>query len=359
MFIYFGEIRPFYFFLSEFEHVVEDIRSHVAKELWSLIVEQSNLVSAYEQIRSFHLLGDGQLMLLFIHLAKPILYFPIGRNTEYDVNCALLRAHSTLNPVTSFDLKFTDLDRVKLSLDKLVSPNMTGNGDDPGSKRETSGDNWSRVSIGYEPQWPLHFVFTTSILDRCNKLFKFLLNIKLIEDELHQIWVNLISMRKSSLAKKLPTFFNARACMSFLVENFYYYLQVDVISSNYLKTITAINSTKDYETLIVENEKFISQIMVQSFVEMAPVKNCVTNILEVCHIYHRLIEKISIDDSMDQKHQDVFEKVVRKFNKQSSTLYKTLSSVMGYQPNPYLCQLLMRLDFNGFYSECNGSLIKL
>ena len=205
-----------------------------------------------------------------------------------------------------------DHSQIKISL-RIVNRVKSYNWPSFSGKRETSGDNWSRVSISYEPQWPLHFVFTASILHRCNKLFKFMLNIKLIEDELHQIWVNLISINKrskSSLAKFLPMFFNVRACMSFVVQNFYYYLQVDVISSNYAKTIAAINNTKDYETLILENEKFISQIMVQSFVEMAPVKICVTNILEVCHIYHRLVEKLSIDDVLDQKHRDVFDKVI-------------------------------------------------
>ena len=205
-----------------------------------------------------------------------------------------------------------DHSQIKISL-RIVNRVKNYNWPSFSGKRETSGDNWSRVSISYEPQWPLHFVFTASILHRCNKLFKFMLNIKLIEDELHQIWVNLISINKrskSALAKFLPMFFNVRACMSFVVQNFYYYLQVDVISSNYAKTIAAINNTKDYETLILENEKFISQIMVQSFVEMAPVKNCVTNILEVCHIYHRLVEKLSIEDVLDQKHRDVFDKVI-------------------------------------------------
>ena len=95
------------------------MRKHIAMELWSLIVEESNLPSAYEIIRSYFLLGNGQMMLLFIHLCKPILFLPISTGTEYDVNCALLRAHATLNPTTLFDLKGTDVDNVKVVMDQL------------------------------------------------------------------------------------------------------------------------------------------------------------------------------------------------------------------------------------------------
>ena len=64
-------------------------------------------------------------------------------------------------------------------------------------------------------------------------------------------------------------------------------------SSNYSKTLTKIQSSQDYESLIMENEKFLSLIMAQSFVEMPSVKNCIVNILEVCHLFHRLMEKLS------------------------------------------------------------------
>ena len=65
------------------------------------------------------------------------------------------------------------------------------------------------------------------------------------------------------------------------------------------------------------------------------------------------------EEEMGNKEMEVFDKIIRNFNKHSSQLYKTLTNIMGYQPNPHLCQLLLRLDYNSFYSGCDGILLKL
>ena len=118
-----------------------------------------------------------------------------------------------------------------------------------------------------------------------------------------------------------------------------------------------INGTKDFESLLVENEKFLSLVMIQSFIDMKPVRQCIASLLDVCHLYHRLIGKLQQCDLFDSKHREIFEKVVRNFNKHCGTLYRTLTSVMGYQPNPFLCQLLLRLDYNGHFSQHCGQIL--
>ena len=45
------------------------------------------------------------------------------------------------------------------------------------------------------------------------------------------------------------------------------------------------------------------------------------------------------------------------FNRQSSLLFKILSSVRSHhQASPFLSQLLLRLDFNKYYSQAEGAL---
>jgi len=44
------------------------------------------------------------------------------------------------------------------------------------------------------------------------------------------------------------------------------------------------------------------------------------------------------------------------FQRQSSLLFKVLSSVRSHQASPHLSQLLLRIDFNKYFSVSGGQL---
>jgi hypothetical protein len=207
-----------FFVLTGFERTIESIRCHVAEELWTLIVEYSNLKGTYEKLRKFYLLGDGQLIALFISLARPIVQAgPPTLNTEHDVNNALTRAAVLLNPLA----EDTDVEerRVKLLIDDVDStPKLPSTPTKHGIKDKRS-NGWNLISMKYIPEWPLHFVFTTTVLERYNRMFKFLLSIKQVESELHQSWIDLLPLKNSHLTKYLPVLSLTRSHMSFVLDN--------------------------------------------------------------------------------------------------------------------------------------------
>ncbi|CAB4040031.1 gamma-tubulin complex component 4-like, partial [Paramuricea clavata] len=56
--------------------------------------------------------------------------------------------------------------------------------------------------------------------------------------------------------------------MTFLVDNLQYYLQVDVLETQYSILLEKINSTRDFETLRLAHDQFITTLHAQSFLLM-------------------------------------------------------------------------------------------
>lgn len=60
------------------------------------------------------------------------------------------------------------------------------------------------------------------------------------------------------------------------------------------------------------------------------------------------------DESEDDRQLESFS--LQGFSRQSSLLFKILSSVRNHQINSDLAQLLLRLDYNKYYTQAGGTL---
>ncbi|MEQ2252094.1 Gamma-tubulin complex component 4, partial [Ilyodon furcidens] len=80
------------FSLVDFENVIDGIRSTVAEHLWTLMVEEADLLEQLKIIKDFYLLGRGELYQVFIDLAQHMLKAPPTAVTEHDVNVAFQQA---------------------------------------------------------------------------------------------------------------------------------------------------------------------------------------------------------------------------------------------------------------------------
>lgn len=93
-------------------------------------------------------------------------------------------------------------------------------------------DPWSGLSMRYTCQWPLHLIFSPDILEKLNTIYRFLLPVKRIQIELQYVWSQKVRSMKHLVNE--PVFRQAmqlRMHMSFLIDNLYSYLQVDVLES--------------------------------------------------------------------------------------------------------------------------------
>lgn len=335
----------------KFESLINDIRTQVAEVLWKILVEDANLVAHLRIIKDFYLLGRGELYLAFIDQAQHLLRVPPTTTTEHDVNAAYVCA--------ARNVLFHDealLQRFRLSVKQPPKPQKKDTSSSSGSSQSSVviEPGWNSLTLNYSVQWPLHIFFTPVVLEKYNKVFRFLLVVRRTQLDLHTCWSIQMSRKHRNTDQAEALKWQLRNHMSFLVDNLQYYLQVDVIESQYGILVEKINSTRDYEAVKLAHDHFLSALLAQSFVHMKAVAHCLYEILDQCSVFTALV--VRCESPMSHKDIAQLETIAKNLQRQSGFLFKLLSSVRSSSSSPHLAQLLLRLDFNKFFSISGGQL---
>jgi len=328
-----------------FDAVINKIRAHAAEYLWMLVVEESDLASELRVMKDYFLLGRGELFLAFMDQAQGLLRTPVASTTEHDVNQAF--QHAARNVLIDND---SLLQRFHLTF-PLSAKGKKKEGSNAQGEVETG---WSVMGLTYSVQWPLHIFFTPSILQKYNKIFFFLLSVRRTQLDLQHCWSLQMFQKSSITSPTASSTWQLRTHMAFLVDNLQYYLQVDVIESQFKILMDKINSTKDFEAAKLAHEHFLSSLLAQSFVHMRTVSSCLYEILEQCSLFCRLL--VSSDSPGCERDAQQVHNISQSFAKHSSLLFQVLSGVRSQSARPHLAQLLLRLDFNKFFTNMGGQL---
>ncbi|KAK7475136.1 hypothetical protein BaRGS_00033628 [Batillaria attramentaria] len=272
------------FSCSAFEALVDKIRSHVAEHLWVMVVQEADLTGHLRVMKDFFLLGRGELFLAFIDQAQHLLKGPPAASTEHDVNTAFQQA--ARNVLIENEAL---LQRFRLSVTQSPSAAPSPKGGDRKVAESPSSTapletGWKCLGLTCSIQWPLHIFFTPSILNKYNRVFRFLLAVRRTQQDLQSTWqLQMLSKAKvkdTGQSAGTAAVWQLRHHMSFLVDNLQYYLQVDVIESQYGLLLDQINSTRDFEAVKLAHEQFLAALLAQSFVHMKSVSHCLYEILE-------------------------------------------------------------------------------
>ncbi|XP_041444202.1 gamma-tubulin complex component 4 isoform X2 [Xenopus laevis] len=306
------------FSLVDFESVLDRIRSTVAEHLWKLMVEESDLLGQLKIIKDFYLLGRGELFQAFIDIAQNMLKTPPTAVTEHDMS------------------------QPREGPSRDTSP------------REAPTSGWAALGLSYKVQWPLHILFTPAVLEKYNVVFKYLLSVRRVQSELQHCWALQMQRKHLESNKTDAIKWRLRNHMAFLVDNLQYYLQVDVLESQFSQLLQQINSTRDFESIRLAHDHFLSNLLAQSFILLKPVFHCLNEILELCHSFCSLVSQNL--GPLDERGAGQLDILVKGFSCQSSLLFRILSSVRNHQINPDLAQLLLRLDYNKYYTQAGGTL---
>ncbi|XP_061164050.1 gamma-tubulin complex component 4-like isoform X1 [Saccostrea echinata] len=328
-----------------FESLIDSIRTHVAEHLYILVVEDANLASELRIIKDFFLLGRGELFLAFIDQTQTLLRGPPVNTTEHDVNMAF---HQAARNVLIDDESL--LQRFHLGVQFKGSEKKS----DSSSSAQTVESGWNSLSLSYTVQWPLHILLTPSILEKYNRLFRFLMAVKRAQIDLQHCWTLQMQYKQKLSNPEEVAKWQLRTHMAFLVDNLQYYLQVDVIESQFSTFMEKITSTRDFEAVKLAHDQFLSALLSQSFVHMKAVSRCLHEILENCSQFSKLLVHCSSPLSKGELSHLQF--IAKNFQRQSNLLFTVLSSVRSHNASPHLAQLLLRLDYNHYFSIAGGQL---
>ena len=107
------------------------------------------------------------------------------------------------------------------------------------------------------------------LLCRYNTLFGLLINVRQAQVTLQRCWAQQMTHKGSEYHLTLVR--QLRSHMAFFIDNIQYYVQVDVIESQFSLLLESIRSTHDFETIQQAHCNFISSIFRQLFLQMPSV----------------------------------------------------------------------------------------
>lgn len=328
--------------------LVEKIKVYVSEKLTKIALKQADLVKQLKLIKDFFMLGRGELFLEFVKKTQSIQNVALDENTARTVTKAFENAATSVN-VTE------DLEHFTLTMPLGESDSMSV--DIRGIFRH--------ILLKYNVQWPLHLLFSPKVMERYNELFRFLLQIRRIQYDLQTVWCY---HREKKMGKFSPML-QFRNQLMFLVDNLQYYLQVDVLESQFSILMDTVQKSKDFEHIQRAHTIFQANIMSLCFLlhDVDTSKSLQQSILQpnenpVFLILNQLMDNVTMfcdlslkcSDPLTKGEKSTFSNYESMVNANVKDLMKLLMGWKAGAAAAPLNQLLLRLDYNHYYSSQNA-----
>jgi gamma-tubulin complex component 4 len=224
-----------------FEQIIDDIKICVTEHLSAIAITEADLSKQLRLIKDFYLLGRGELFYEFIKVLKPISTIVINENTIRDVNRVFQVAANSVNIHDEVE---------------LFSFEMGQQEENDSYNFETRG-LFDVLILRYKIKWPLHLLFSPTVLEKYNELFRFLIRIKKMQHDLHVVWGN----HREAKVERSSELLQFRNKLMFLIDNLQYYLQVDVLESQFSIMMGKIEGTRDFELIQRAHSCFQANIL--------------------------------------------------------------------------------------------------
>lgn len=337
------------FSIIQFSQVIETIRHCVSQQLWTLVLE-AGLVAELADLKAVFLLGRGELYQTLIPAITPFFH-----NTSVATNVDGLFQLAGQQVLLEEGM----LEKFTLSL-KPQSPKSA-----PASIQQGER-SWKILRLDYNAKWPLHKLFTPAVQDKYNAIFTFLLDVRRAQYRLQQLWIMQMRAKNNEDAATSVLQWALRHHMNLLIDNIQYYLQVDVLESQYWQLIEEIGKTRDYQHLASTHHNFLVSITAQCFLNNQMVSNALQRLLKLIHNFCTIMEttwssdnkRVPRFDSTSSSEQSSITdraKQIREFSeafeRAAAQLFLILSNLKLHQGSQYTSQLIMRIDYNKFCSK--------
>jgi len=311
------------FEVREFSNFVDTIRETVSCHLHDLMMKEADLMSELRHVWNLFLLGRGELFAVLLRLLETRLRAPPTITTQNDVteawraSCQLVLSHSEEDIL---------LQKVRLIV-----------GGEPGV------ESWSQINIQFAVSWPLHLIITPSAISRYNKIFSFLLLIRRTQNALSQLWTEMMKKERGGQRehKNLETtVWETGRHISFLVSNIQSYVMSDVLETQRVKLVSSLAKTKSFETVRASHEQFLTDVSAHLFLMNPKVFKILRDLLSSSLTFaHTVTDNPQAAAGMCEK-----------LNLKAVLLLQLLTNMRQKLQGNHLAQLLLRLDFNRYFS---------
>ncbi|XP_047973212.1 gamma-tubulin complex component 4 [Salvia hispanica] len=358
------------FHKRSFETAVDSIKAIAANHLWQLVVVRADLNGHLKALKDYFLLAKGDFFQSFLEESRVLMRLPPRQSTaEADLMVPFQLA--ALKTIAEEDKYFS---RVSLRVPGITlksshielpkaKPYFDGDSSIPSdASAEMSIDGWDGIALEYSVDWPLQLFFTQEVLSKYLRIFQYLLRLKRTQMELEKSWASAMHQDHCDFAKhhaggktnsisqqkrqRFRPMWRVREHMAFLIRNLQFYIQVDVIESQWNVLQAHIQNSRDFTELVGFHQEYLSALISQSFLDIGSVSRILDGIMKLCVQFCWKIENQENKESPAE-----LEHIAEEFSKKSNSLYTILRSsrIAGSQRAPFLRRFLLRLNFNSFF----------
>lgn len=157
--------------------------------LWTLMLDEANLLDHLQLIRDYYALGRGELFQHFIITAQDHLKNTSSDNYVHTLNSIFIETTRKMygendKSFSKFEISYcsTSSNSCKFTYcwnfyKITVLPKFL------------ASKTWTNIELDFDVEWPLHIIFHPNAMNLYNKLFSFLLRLKKTQIDLDKLWL--------------------------------------------------------------------------------------------------------------------------------------------------------------------------
>lgn len=244
-------------------------------------------------------------------------------------------------------------------------------------------------TLDYKVKWPLTLIISRRAITKYQLIFRHLFLCKYIERHLGNSWLMHQGTKELGLDGFLRNSYNLRHRMHHFCRNYVYYIVIEVLEPNFHKFKENLAKVKTVDEILELHNTFLDQCLKECLLTDQNLLKIVIKIVNCCFFFSRIMHKqtmtiqeedtvltaksMVLDDKggasayckyrqtkikaeresakrtiTDSGYKNMIDKFTRTFD---SNLKQFMNAIKASHYDPYIANLLMRLDFNGYYAE--------
>jgi gamma-tubulin complex component 2 len=284
---------------------IDKAHEYACTQVMQLIMEENSLIDRLKSIKHYYLLDRGDFMVHFLDSADTELektsveasLDKLRSLLEMSIKMSSVNNDPFQNDVTCVlrDHKLID----HLGMMEYLKKNIRAPQEPQSMTAITAREAFS---LDYKVSYPLSLVLNRKHLVKYELLFRHLFNCKCVERSLCGAWLRHKFTKELNLGTALQSLYALRSRMLHFVQNFTYYMMVEVIDKNFHIMIEKMRTSKTLEEIMKAHENFLDTCLTSCLIADRNIKTFTTlcKLLSTCGVFAKYMNQftstLTIDD---------------------------------------------------------------
>ncbi|XP_067420446.1 gamma-tubulin complex component 6 isoform X2 [Emydura macquarii macquarii] len=325
--------------------------SHVSlvnKAIVDYYFVELNIEKHFEALRHFLLMEDGE----FAQSLSDLLFEKLGSGQTPGELLNPLVLNSILNKALQYSLHGDTQLASNLSFALQYLPEMF---------KPNAPDVLNCLELRYKVDWPLNIVITESCMNKYNKIFSFLLQLKHMVWTLKDIWFHL---KRTALVSRASNSVQFRQLQLYKHEMQHFVKVIQGYIANQILHVTwcefgnKLSSVGNLEEIHRTHEEYLNKAIFRGLLteKAAPVMNIIHSIFSLILKFRSQLISQSWDFDAGKQmavHPNfgLMQQSYNTFKYYSHFLFKVVTKLVNRGYQPHLEDFLLRINFNNYYKD--------